>query len=76
MQFEPHGRILTRKEVMNITGLTQWQTQSLLFRYGVQIGAQKCISVRKLQSLIDDGTVEKHAQRHGGRPPKKEGEHA
>lgn len=73
MQFEPSARMLTCKEIMNFTGLTQWQTQSFLFRYGVQIGAQKCISVRKLQSLIDDGTVEKHKQRHGGRPAKKEG---
>ncbi len=72
MQFEPHGRTLTRKEVMNITGLTQWQTSTLLFRYGVQIGAQRCISARKLKSLIDDGTVEKHKQKHGGRPQKRD----
>lgn len=76
MEFEPNTRMLTCKEIMNFTGLTKWQTQSLLIRYGVQIGATKCISVRKLKSLIFDGTVEKYKQRHGGRPPKKEGEHA
>ena len=74
MQFEPHGRMLTRKDVMNLTGLTQWQTHSLLTRYGVQIGAQYTISVKRLKSLIDDGTVNRYAQRHGGRPAKKEGE--
>lgn len=69
LQFEPHGRMLTRKEVMNLTGLSGWQAHSLLARYGVQIGAQHSISVQRLKSLIDDGTVNRYAQRHGG--PKK-----
>ena len=72
MQFEPHGRMLTRKEVMNLTGLTQWQTHSLLARYGVQVGGQYSISVQRLKSLTIDGTVQRYSQRHGGRP-KKEG---
>lgn len=70
MEFEPNGRMLTCKEVMSFTGLTKWQTRSLLSRYGVQIGGWRCISVQKLKSLNDDGTVEKYRQKHGGRPPK------
>ena len=76
MEFEPNGRMLTNKEIMGFTGLTKWQAQSLLNVYGAQIGGWRCISVRKLKSLIADGTVEKHKQRHGGRLAKKEGEHA
>lgn len=70
MQFEPIGRMLKPKEVMNITGLSYGQTRTLLIRHGVQIGAQYSISVRSLKALIDDGTVKKAAERHGGRPGK------
>jgi len=76
MEFEPHGRMLKASEVCNLTGLSYGQTRSLLLRYGVQVGAQYSISVEKLKGLIIDGTVARIAQRHGGRPAKKEGEHA
>lgn len=74
MEFEPGARMLTCKEIMGFTGLTKWQAQSLLNIYGVIVGGWRCMSVRKLKSLIADGTVEKHKQRHGGRPAKKEDE--
>lgn len=73
MEFEPSTRMITQKEIMKFTGLTQWQTQSFLFKYGVQIGTKKCMSIRKLKSLIDDGTVERHKQKRAGRPGKQEG---
>lgn len=73
MQFEPHGRMLKSKEVMVLTGLSYGQTRTLLIRHGVQVGAQYAISAQRLKGLIIDGTVARIAQRHGGRPPKKEG---
>lgn len=73
MQFEPHSRMLKRAEVMNLTGLTGWQASTLIHRYGVQIGCQYVISAQRLKGLIADGTVKEIAQKHGGRPPKKEG---
>ena len=70
MQFEPNGRMLKLKEVCNYTGLSAWQAHTFLARYGVLIGTQFCISAQRLKSLIDDGTVQRAAQRRVGRPRK------
>lgn len=72
MEFEPHDRMLKAKEVCSYTGLSEWQTRTLLTRYGVQVGGQYSISAHRLKILIGNGTVQKLTQRHGGRPQKKE----
>ena len=70
MHFEPQGRMLKTKEVCNYTGLSKWKAHTLLSRYGVLVGDQFSISAQRLQSLIDDGTVQRAAQSRCGRPRK------
>lgn len=72
MEFLPYDRLLTRKEIAIETGLTIWQVDSLLKKYGKPVGCQRSISLLRLKELIDDGTVYCFSLMHGGRP-KKEG---